>query len=83
VFSVIVCGSAGCVLRWLLGLFPGMPLGTLFANLVGGLIIGGAMVLFIRWPNLYQRNASTYCPILGFRRPACTHGGAVASVTLL
>lgn len=39
--SVVVGGSAGCVLRWILGLrlnslFPGMPLGTLLVNLVGG-----------------------------------------------
>ncbi|MEB6590790.1 MULTISPECIES: fluoride efflux transporter CrcB [Pseudomonas] len=56
-FSVVVGGSAGCVLRWLLGLrlnslFPGMPFGTLLVNLVGGFIIGGAMAFFIRWPNL-------------------------------
>ncbi|WP_321374784.1 hypothetical protein [Pseudomonas extremaustralis] len=50
------------MLRWLLGLFPAMPLGTLFANLVGGSIIDGAMALFIRWPNLYQRNASRIAP---------------------
>ncbi|CAI8915756.1 hypothetical protein EMIT0P258_40278 [Pseudomonas sp. IT-P258] len=69
------------MLHWLLGLrlnglFPGMPLCILLVNLVGGFIIGGAMALFFRWPNLYQRNASTYCPILGCRRAAYRYRGA-------
>ncbi|ODB36287.1 fluoride efflux transporter CrcB, partial [Pseudomonas mosselii] len=55
--SVVVGGSVGCVLRWILGLrlnslFPGMPLGTLLVNLVGGFVIGGAMAFFLRFPNL-------------------------------
>ncbi|NIE73179.1 fluoride efflux transporter CrcB [Pantoea sp. Ap-967] len=55
--SVIVGGSTGCVLRWWFGLrfnalFPGMPLGTLLVNLIGGFVIGGAMAYFLRWPNL-------------------------------
>ncbi|CAI8727857.1 hypothetical protein EMIT0196MI5_130072 [Pseudomonas sp. IT-196MI5] len=31
------------------GLLPGLPLGSLLVNLVGGFIIGGALALFIRW----------------------------------
>jgi CrcB protein len=48
-FLVIGIGGAlGCWLRWLLGmafnpLFPTLPLGTLAANLVGGLLMGVAM----------------------------------------
>lgn len=54
-FSVVVGGSAGCVLRWLLGLrlnslFPGMPAGTLLVNLVGGFIIGAAMAFSCAFP---------------------------------
>jgi len=48
-----VFGGAGCgaLLRWALGgwlnpLFPAIPLGTLAANLVGGLLIGLAAAFF-------------------------------------
>ena len=56
-FSVILGGSAGCVLRWVLGLrlnslFSGMPMGTLLVNLIGGFIIGIAMAVVMKWPNL-------------------------------
>lgn len=56
-FAVIVGGSAGCVIRWLLalrlnGLFPQLPLGTLTVNLLAGLIIGGALAFFLRQPQL-------------------------------
>ena len=55
--AVIIGGSAGCVIRWLLAvrlntLFPGLPPGTLLVNLLGGFIIGGAMAYFIRQPHL-------------------------------
>lgn len=48
---------AGAVLRWLLGLtldplFPQLPLGTLAANLVGGLIMGLALGLFAHFEAL-------------------------------
>jgi len=48
---------AGAVLRWLLGLalnplLPTLPLGTLAANLLGGLIMGGAMGLFAHYETL-------------------------------
>jgi len=41
-------GAIGCWLRWLLGyllspIFPTVPLGTLAANLIGGLLMGCAM----------------------------------------
>jgi len=56
-FAVAIGGAIGCLGRWLLaiklnGLFPNLPLGTLLVNLVGGFIIGMAMALFMRAPNL-------------------------------
>ncbi|MBD1551660.1 fluoride efflux transporter CrcB [Pseudomonas typographi] len=56
-FAVIIGGSAGCVLRWFMGLrfnalFPQLPLGTLLVNLIGGFIIGCAMAFFSRYPNV-------------------------------
>jgi CrcB protein len=55
--AVIIGGSLGCTLRWVLGLklngvFTNLPLGTLLVNLIGGFIIGGAMAFFMRMPNL-------------------------------
>ena len=51
--AVAVCigGTAGCLLRWFLGLWlndhsPVMPLGTLAANLIGGYIVGVAVAFF-------------------------------------
>ncbi|MSE14112.1 fluoride efflux transporter CrcB, partial [Pantoea agglomerans] len=51
--AVMIGGSAGCVLRWLFAmrfnsLFPNLPPGTLLVNLIGGLVIGGAMAWFVR-----------------------------------
>jgi CrcB protein len=48
---------AGAVLRWLLGLalnpiLPSLPLGTLAANLLGGLIMGLAMGVFAHYEAL-------------------------------
>lgn len=56
-FAVILGGSLGCVLRWVLGLklnglFPDLPLGTLLVNLIGGFIIGAALAMFMRLPGL-------------------------------
>lgn len=56
-FAVIIGGSAGCVIRWLLSvrlnsLFPNLPPGTLLVNLLGGLIIGAALAYFLRQPQL-------------------------------
>ena len=55
--AVILGGSLGCVLRYLAGLkfnaaFPNLPPGTLLVNLLGGLIIGIAVAIFARMPNL-------------------------------
>ncbi len=55
--AVAIGGSAGSVLRWILGvrlnaLFPNLPPGTLAVNLIGGLIIGAAMAFFLRNPEL-------------------------------
>lgn len=52
--SVLAIGAGaalGAVLRWLLGLWlnallPAIPPGTLAANLIGGYLIGMAMVVF-------------------------------------
>lgn len=57
VIAIMIGGAIGCVIRWLLGvrlnaLFPTLPPGTLLVNLLGGFIIGGAMVYFLRHPQL-------------------------------
>src|ERR1700761_1993356 len=49
--AVSVGGIAGCLLRWLLGLWlntqpSAVPLGTLAANLIGGYIVGVAVAFF-------------------------------------
>ena len=55
--AVISLGaSVGAVLRWLAGVWlnerwNGFPLGTLFVNCVGGLLIGVALAWFERTPN--------------------------------
>ena len=56
-FAVGFGAFAGAVLRWLLGivlnpLLPTLPLGTLAANLLGGLLMGGAMGLFAHYEAL-------------------------------
>jgi CrcB protein len=50
---LVVFGGAGCgaVLRWWLGswlnpVFPTVPLGTVAANLIGGLLVGVASAFF-------------------------------------
>jgi len=55
--AVVIGGSLGCVIRWLLtlklnSLFPNLPPGTLLVNLVGGFIIGAATAYFLRQPQL-------------------------------
>ena len=55
--AVISLGaSVGAVLRWLAGLWlnerwHGFPLGTLFVNCVGGLLVGIALAWFERTPD--------------------------------
>jgi CrcB protein len=55
--AIIIGGSAGCLIRWLLGarlnsLFPDLPPGTLVVNLAGGFIIGASLAWFMRHPDL-------------------------------
>ena len=57
VTSICAGASAGALLRWLLGtwlnhLSPGVPLGTLAANVVGGYLIGAAFAWFAAHPLL-------------------------------
>jgi CrcB protein len=55
--AVISLGaSAGAVLRWVAGLWlndrwSGFPLGTLFVNCAGGLLVGVALAWFERTPD--------------------------------
>lgn len=56
VLAVAAGGIVGCLLRWLAGIWlnarwSGFPLGTLFVNCVGGLLIGAALYWFERSPN--------------------------------
>lgn len=57
-FAAIGAGAAtGAWLRWWLGsrlnpVFPTLPLGTLAANLLGGLLVGLAVAYFERHPSL-------------------------------
>lgn len=59
--SAVAVGAAlGAVLRWAAGLWlnsrwHGFPLGTLFVNAVGGLLIGAALVWLQTRPNEYVR----------------------------
>jgi fluoride exporter len=53
--AVLIGGSTGCLLRWLIAIrynpvFTPLPLGTLFVNLAGGLIIGASLAWFNRHP---------------------------------
>lgn len=57
VLCVFVGAGTGALLRWFLGarlnpLFPTLPLGTLAANLIGGLLIGLALAWFSRNPGV-------------------------------
>ena len=57
VVSIFLGAGFGALLRWVLGLrlnpiFPTLPLGTLAANLIGGLLIGLAVAWFGRHPGL-------------------------------
>ena len=55
--AVFTGAGLGALLRWVLGirlnpLFPTLPLGTLAANLLGGLLMGLAMIALGRHPGL-------------------------------
>src|SRR3982751_4034830 len=54
--AVSLGAVVGALLRWGAGLWlnarwAGFPLGTLFVNCVGGLLIGAALFWLERWPN--------------------------------
>jgi len=54
ILAIAVGSSLGALLRWWLGihlntLFPGVPPGTLAANLIGGYVIGAAVGVFATW----------------------------------
>ncbi|WP_418320561.1 fluoride efflux transporter CrcB [Piscinibacter sakaiensis] len=58
--AVAIGAVLGAVLRWRLslwlnGAWHGFPLGTLLVNCAGGLLIGLAMVWFVRNPNESMR----------------------------
>lgn len=55
--AISIGAALGALLRWVFGaqfnsLFPLIPLGTLIANLIGGYLIGAALVFFGMHPNL-------------------------------
>lgn len=57
--AMAVAGGAalGALLRWQLGerlnaLLPGLPPGTLVANLLGGYLVGIALAVVAAWPGL-------------------------------
>lgn len=57
ILAISIGASAGAVSRWLLGillnsLFPLIPPGTLTANLLGGYLVGIALVFFASHPVL-------------------------------
>ncbi|KSQ21680.1 fluoride ion transporter CrcB [Pseudomonas aeruginosa] len=57
ILVIVLGGSLGCLLRWLLGLqlnalFPTIPPGTWAANMIGGYIVGVAVALFAANPAL-------------------------------
>ena len=57
IFSVFTGAGLGALLRWFLGnrlnpVFPTLPLGTLAANLLGGLLVGLAVAWFGRHPGI-------------------------------
>lgn len=57
ILAISLGASLGAVSRWLLGvwlnaLFPTVPPGTLAANLLGGYLIGLAMIYFADHPGL-------------------------------
>lgn len=57
VLAVAIGGALGSLFRWFLGLrlnalFPELPMGTLAANIIAGYIIGVAIALFTRMPDI-------------------------------
>ena len=57
ILAVAIGGALGSLFRWVLGfrlngIFSGVPLGTLAANLIAGYVIGVAVAGFARAPQL-------------------------------
>ena len=57
VAAISLGASVGALLRWCLGhrlnpVFPTLPLGTLAANLLGGLLVGMAVAYFDKHPGV-------------------------------
>ncbi len=56
VFAICLGASIGALARWGLGLWlntgPGMPYGTLAANLIGGYLVGICVAVFQALPDL-------------------------------
>jgi fluoride exporter len=57
IIAVGIGGGLGSLLRWALGLrlnaiFPNLPLGTFTANVIAGYIIGVAVAVFARFPDI-------------------------------
>ena len=57
VLAICVGASLGAVLRWWLSLmlnplFAPLPMGTLAANLIGGYLVGVAVIVFLQHPAL-------------------------------
>ncbi len=84
---VVSAGAAvGALLRWLLGvafnaLFPPLPLGTLSANLLGGLLMGVALGYFSQHVEL--PDAWRLLCITGFLGGLTTFSSFSGDVTLL
>ncbi|TKC81652.1 fluoride efflux transporter CrcB [Trinickia terrae] len=57
ILAVGIGGALGSLARWVLGirlnsLFPALPMGTLAANLIAGYVIGLAVALFSKLPEI-------------------------------
>ncbi|NIE83042.1 MULTISPECIES: fluoride efflux transporter CrcB [unclassified Burkholderia] len=57
ILAVAVGGALGSLFRWFLGIrlnawYPELPLGTLAANVIAGYIIGVALAVFARMPQI-------------------------------
>ena len=67
ILAIALGAGLGALLRWALsvwlnGVFPSLPPGTLLANLIGGYLIGIALVLFAHradWPPQWRLFAVT------------------------
>jgi CrcB protein len=86
VIAVSAGAAVGALLRWLLGvafnaLFPPLPLGTLSANLIGGLLMGLALGYFaqhVELPDAWRLLCMT-----GFLGGLTTFSSFSGEVTLL